>query len=137
MSRLASSYIFVCNVSYASFFAVKLEKLPVNGKNITLFSNKIYLPRIISVVKNNKNKMIFEKLCCYANMFSKTTIKNCNPFQCTSNLSICASFCICCGNPLTGNCTYSVYARKDPLGVNTLYSSVIWPLDCFNAFYMK
>ena len=69
----------------------------------------------------------------WANLFSKTTIKNCNPFQCTSNVSICASFCICCGNPLTGNRTYSVYVRKDPLGVITLYSLVIWPglLQCF------
>ena len=69
----------------------------------------------------------------WANLFSKTTIKNCNPFQCTSNVSICASFCICCGNPLTGNRTYSVYVQKDPLGVITLYSSAIWPglLQCF------
>ena len=25
-----------------------------------------------------------------------------------------------------------IYVQKDPLGVNTLYISVIWPLDCFN-----
>ena len=28
-----------------------------------------------------------------------------------------------------------IYVRKDPR-VNAFYSSVIWPLDCFGAFYM-
>ena len=27
-----------------------------------------------------------------------------------------------------------IYSGKDPLAVNGLYSSVIWPLDCLTAF---
>ena len=50
-------FYFVFNAIYASLFAMKLDKLPVNDKITSFVSNKVCLQSIISIVSNNNNEL--------------------------------------------------------------------------------